>query len=622
MCGIVGARHDWLLARGLDPAAAMRSATATLQWRGPDGLGVVSAGPWWLGCARLAITQPRSHQPVVRRTGRFVGVLNGAVTNARALWATLLPRAERRVAPPNDAWLPLLAVARDALGSLRELRGHHAYAVVDTTTGNLVFGQDRYGEKPLLCVVDRLAGRPQLVAFASMRAAFAPFGLPPTAEPRRLAELFRFGWAPIRSVRCSARLRIEPMPRRGEPLQTPANGDDWWQAATAPASPVPAAQPASSLREVLRDSVVRCLDTSRGTGLALSGGLDSSCLAATLGELGQRVPAYQLRCVGSPPHERQAATAVAMRHDLPLRPIDVGPELADELAVLTALAGQPLGDPSILALFAIARAAAADGVRVLLGGEGADELLLGYRRYRALHRLPHLGWLGRRAPQWSMGYPARWLRAASAPDPVGALLAVTPPAFGAAVLAEPLHHRRCWRDAGLGDWPATAGPTPHRPDLALAARDFDLRHYLRADLLAKADIGSLAAGVEMRLPYLEGDVARFGLGLSALGKRPLRDAFAAELPAEVLRLGKRGLSLPLDAWFRGELPWLDLLAEERTRCRPHLRPGGVSAAVDRHRRRQADLGHGLYLLVAVELFLRTLEGGIRTGQRSETGPGA
>ncbi|MBL8738183.1 MAG: hypothetical protein JNL12_17250 [Planctomycetes bacterium] len=622
MCGIVGARHDWLLARGLDPAAAMRAATATLQWRGPDGLGVVSAGPWWLGCARLAITQPRSHQPVVRRTGRFVGVLNGAVTNARALWATLLPRAERRAAPPNDAWLPLLAVARDALGSLRELRGHHAYAVVDTATGNLVFGQDRYGEKPLLCVVDRLAGRPQLVAFASMRAAMAPFGLPPTVEPRRLAELFRFGWAPIRSVRCSARLRIEPMPRRGEPLQTPANGDDWWQAATAPSSPVLPAPPAPSLREALRDSVARCLDTSRGTGLALSGGLDSSCLAATLGELGQRVPAYQLRCVGSPPHERQAATAVAMRHDLPLRPIDVGPELADELVVLTALAGQPLGDPSILALYAIARAAAADGVRVLLGGEGADELLLGYRRYRALHRLPHLGWLGRRASQWSMGYPARWLRAASAQDPVGALLAVTPPAFGAAVLAEPLHHRRCWRDAGLGDWPATAGPTPHRPDLALAARDFDLRHYLRADLLAKADIGSLAAGVEMRLPYLEGDVARFGLGLSALGKRPLRDAFTAELPPEVLHLGKRGLSLPLDAWFRGDLPWLDLLAEERTRCRPHLRPGGVSAAVDRHRRRQADLGHGLYLLVAIELFLRTLERGIPTGQRSETGPGA
>lgn len=622
MCGIVGARHDWLLARGLDPAAAMRDAVATLQWRGPDGLGVVPAGPWWLGCARLAITQPRSHQPVVRRSGRFQGVLNGAITNARALWATLLPRAERRQAPPNDAWLPLLAVARDTPGLLRELRGHHAYAVVDTATGTLVFGQDRYGEKPLLCVVDRLDGRPQLVAFASMRAAFAPFGLPPAVEPRRLAELFRFGWAPIRSVRCSSRLRIEPLPRRGEPLQTTTSGDDWWQRATAAPPPAPSTPPAPDLRTALRDSVARCLDTSRAAGLALSGGLDSSCLAAALGELGQRVPAYQLRCVGSPPHERRAATAVAMRHDLPLRTIDVGPELADELAVLTALAGQPLGDPSVLALFAIARAAAADGVRVLLGGEGADELLLGYRRYRALHRLPRLGWLGSRTPRWSMGYPARWLRAASAPDPVGALLAVTPPAFGATVLVDDLHHRRCWRDAGLGDWPATKVPTPHRPDLALAARDFDLRHYLRADLLAKADIGSLAAGVEMRLPYLEGDVARFGLGLDALGKRPLRDAFAAELPPEVLHLGKRGLSLPLDAWFRGELPWLDLLAEERTRCRPHLRQGGVAAAVDRHRRRQADLGHGLYLLVAVELFLRTLERGIRDGRRSETGPGA
>ena len=137
MCGIVGARNDWLVARGREPAAALREALAALAWRGPDGEGLAAAGPWWLGCARLAITQAHSRQPVVRRGGRFVGVLNGAITNARELWARWLPGAERRPAPPNDAWLPLLAVERGDASRLRNLRGHHAYAVVDTRSGAL-----------------------------------------------------------------------------------------------------------------------------------------------------------------------------------------------------------------------------------------------------------------------------------------------------------------------------------------------------------------------------------------------------------------------------------------------------------------------------------------------------
>ena len=615
MCGIVGARHDWLRANGREPAAAMHAAVAALAWRGPDGEGVERAGPWWLGCARLAIGPARSRQPVVRRGGRFVGVLNGAISNARSLWAQQLPGVERRATLPNDAWLPLLAVAADDDTTLAQLRGHHAYAVVDAHTGTLWFGQDRFGEKPLWCLVDRLAGRPQLVAFASTLGALHELGMPTSTSPRRLAELFRFGWAPLRSERFTARRRCEPVPRRGEPLRTTAAGPCWWQAARGPvarspaspaqdSSPPPSPGPAPrSLRTELLASVARSVDTGVPVGLSLSGGLDSSCLALALHELGRSVPAYQLRAAGTSPAERTAATAVALRAGLPLRPVDVDMRLADELPLLTAYAGQPLGDPSVLALFAVARAAAADGVRVLLGGEGADESLLGYRRYRALSRLPRLPWLRRIAPRWSMRYPARWLRAAAADDPVTALLAVTPPAFAELVLAPGLARRGCWFDRRLHDEP----PPPRGPALALDARRFDVAHYLRADLLPKADIACMAAGVEGRSPFLDGDLAPFGATLQALGKAPLRAAFAAELPPEVLALPKRGFALPLDRWFRGELPWLDLLAEPRTRQRPHLCRDGIARAVALHRRGRADLGHGLYLLVAVELFLRSQE---------------
>lgn len=618
MCGITGARHDWLLAQGLEPAQSMTAAVAALAWRGPDGQAIERAGAWWLGCARLAITQPHSRQPVVRRGGRFVGVMNGAITNARELWARLLPGAERRRAPPNDAWLPLLAVEQADAHALGGMRGHHAYAVADTQTGELVFGRDRHGEKPFFCFIERIGGAPALVAFASTPVALHRLGVPRAVSLSRLGDWFRFGWSPESEQRFTSRRQLQAAPRGGAYATCPA-GARWnrtWfppQSIERPAVPLPHA-PVGELRRNLIASVQRCTDTSVPTALALSGGLDSSCLAIALAAADRRVPAYQLRVDGSVSHERDAATAVAARARLVLHHVDIDTSALDALPVLTACAGQPLGDPSILAVHAVARVAAADGVRVLLGGEGADELFLGYRRYRALRYLPRARWLRPFAPQWSMRYPARLSRALTADDPIAALLAVTPPAFGDTVLAPELARRRCWNDS------SRANPAPG--SLLHRAQQRDLTGYLPCDLLPKVDIACMAAGVEARAPYLEADFGAFAEALGTLGKRPLRDAFAAELPPEVLRLSKTGFALPLDRWFRGELPWLDLLAEPRTQQRAHLRPGGVARVVDLHRSGRVDLGHGLYLLVAAELFLRTQEGGgdeipasVPTGQR-------
>ena len=602
MCGIVGARHDWLLRNGLDPATAMRDAVAALAWRGPDGQHVVRIGDWWLGCARLAITQPRSVQPVVRRGGRYAGVLNGAITNARELWEKLLPGAGRRAAPPNDAWLPLLAVARGERHLLEQLRGHHAYAVVDASTGELILGQDRYGEKPLLQLVDRAVELRSPVAFGSTVPALQalgapPLGAPPPAVRARTGEWFESGFAAELPYPPAEHVRLTEVPR-----------DVTVRVGTAPAAP-------AALRSALCAAVARCADASVPIGLLLSGGVDSSCLAAGLREAGRRAPAYQFHAEGTSLAERAVARAVAAHCGLALREVDAGPEVLAALPELTRCAGLPLGDPSVLAVHAVARAAAAEGVRILLGGEGADELFLGYRRYRALAHLPRLPLPRGLLPQWSMRYFARWLRATAAADPARALLAVVPPAFAREVLDE--RHRAA--DSRHGDPANRAARTPR---LVEQARLADLGGYLRFDLLPKVDVATMAAGIESRCPFLEANLAAPAVR-AELGKQSLRAAFANDLPAAVFRQPKRGFALPLDRWFRGELPWLDLLAEPKTAQRDHLRPGGVAAVVDRHRRGRADLGHGLYLLVAFELFLRAAEGGrFCTQERTDARPGA
>ncbi|MBL8723142.1 MAG: hypothetical protein JNK49_03810, partial [Planctomycetes bacterium] len=400
MCGIAGARAEWLAELGREPGRALAAALGTLAWRGPDGSGVVAAGGWWLGCARLAIGPRRSRQPLVLRGGRFAGVLNGAITNARELWPRWRPRLAAIAAPralPNDAWLPLLAVAAGDRAALGQLRGHHAYAVVDAARDQLVFGQDRFGEKPLWCLVQKRGRRWQLVAFASTPAALVALGGAPLQLERGLPELLRTGFADWLPQRVRRGLWLLPAPGRGAPFVADATGYRTpWLGNLPPTPAAPAATAArpcdqepdhAPLRRRAIAAVARCIDTASPVGLSLSGGLDSSCLAATLGALQRAVPAFQFCATGSDPAERAVARAVATAAGLPFVPVDGGPEVLDALPALTRAAGMPLGDPSVCAVHATARAAAAQGVRVLLSGEGADECFLGYRRYRALAHL-------------------------------------------------------------------------------------------------------------------------------------------------------------------------------------------------------------------------------------------
>ncbi|MGE3171310.1 MAG: asparagine synthetase B [Planctomycetota bacterium] len=585
----------------------MRSALAALRWRGPDGAGSVRCGDFVLGCARLAITERRSRQPLLRRGGRFAAVLNGAVTDARAQWRELRPRLLRRPSLPNDTWLPLLWCEAGRPERLGDFAGHRAVAVVDAVEDRLWLAQDPAGEKPLLVAL--VGGAP--VAFASTAPALRALGVDAVVDDAGLARLFWSGAAGPPVGRPAGPRVVAALPR----VHTAAGSGQ-------PPVPVPArAAPEAAppvLATALAAAVARCADAGadQPVGLALSGGIDSSCIAVELAGRrdGSAPTAWQFRAAGADRGERDLAAAVAAHLGLALRPVEGGPEVLDALPLLTRCAGLPLGDPSVLAVHALARKAAGAGVRVLLSGEGADEALLGYARHRALRRLPRwrLPAPPRTAADWSMGRVARSLRALAAADPYLELLAVTPPAFRREVLTAEIA-----APGSTGPW----GPWPGRPRGPAAERlqhaaavDRDL--YLRWDLLPKLDVATMAAAVEGRCPFLDGEVQRACAALSPLqrlGKRPLRAAYRDRLPAAVFAQPKRGFALPLDRWFRGDLPWLDLLRSARTRARPHLRPGGLDRAIDRHRRGAADLGHALYLVVAFELYLQSLEESVPCG---------
>lgn len=581
MCGILGVRRSWQPDRGV-----VDRALEALAWRGPDGRALQTVGGWYLGVARLAITDPDSDQPIrCDSTGRVV-VFNGAVTSAAREWG----EADGENATRNDAELALQRLRLGGPAALTATCGPYAFAVLEPETDVLWLARDPEGEKPLF-VVTRAA---QVVAFASSVAALRRLGLDVRLDADNAARFLRFGFALSPGLQREGYALHADL--RGAHVAGPATGLRPVEAAT----PAPEARSSSGFEQRVEDAVERCATAEVPVGLCLSGGVDSSCMAAALRRRGRRLPAYQFCAVGAPQEERERARSVADATGMTLRPVEAGPEILDALVHLTRCTGLPQGDPSVFATHALARVARADGVRVLLSGEGADDLWLGYRRQRAAAHLPARGWSSLPAPALANGTLSRLWRAIASPSPYDSLMQVTPPGFTRAVLER-------------GALPPGTLPGTGATATALArARHVDRAFYLRHDLLPKSDTALMAAGVEGRCPYLDPEcLASVETNTSdaraILGKRALKRAFARDLPAGILERRKLGFGIPMDRWMRDSDVLADLLVDGRTLSRPHLRATGVRAMLDRHRAGKLRVGHALYLVAAYEVYLRYLE---------------
>ncbi len=606
MCGILGVRKSWI-----KNSAPVHQAMRAMAWRGVDGSCLVERGDWYLGVARLSITDPTQGQPLASADGKKLILFNGTATNASAEWQRYGSQARTR----NDAELALLRMQTQGIEALTSTSGHYALAVVDPEQDLVWLARDPEGEKPLF-VVHR---RGQLLAFASCVSSLRCLGLNVGLSPNAMGQFLRHGFH--QGAELSAGEYDFMADLGGDDL----SGDDLgsndlgsfglgsimeFAAGKKPrfipgTAPLLGQQTADQKPMQLKDRVIeatqRCATADVPVALCLSGGLDSSVLAAALAHAGRKLPAYQFCAHGQDQSERQLALAVATHTGMALRPVDAGPEILQALPGLTAAWGLPLGDPSILAVHRLAQQVAKDGNKVLLSGEGADELWLGYDRHRAVGLLPRrgLGWLpsNKRMGDLGMGRRQRFWRALKAADPYASLLTVSPPDFLRHVLAE---------------LPAeTELPVMTGSSSLQRARQLDRRHYLRQDLLPKLDVALLAAGVEGRCPYLDPLVLQSAEAQQQdprkiLGKRHLRASFASDLPSAVLRQRKRGFGIPLDRWLREDDYLADILRDQQTLQRSLWRASGIADMLDAHRSGRWQLGHPLYLVSALELYLRQL----------------
>ena len=399
MCGICGGLHR-------DPAATLEEATIlrmcdAIAHRGPDDAGIYRAPGVALGSRRLAILDrsPRGHMPMSTPDGRFHVVYNGEVYNAPTLRRELEGQG-CRFESHSDTEVVLQLYARHGPAMLERLNGMFAIAIWDARERTCFLARDRLGVKPLFYALDG-----ESLLFASEPKALFAAGVPPQAEPRALPELLAFRYVagertPFRGVR-----RLLPghylLWRDGR-----ARTVRWWSLAVAasairagiqamPEAPVP------WFRATFDDAVDSHRLSDVPIGVLLSGGLDSGSVAAALAaRAGQGVSAFTVTFDEPGYDEGPLARQVAERWGLDLHTLTVPRgEMLERLLEASWLGDEPLAHGNEVHLRAIA-GLARPLVTVLLSGEGADETLGGYVRYRPLR---HPGLLGMLAAPGTAG---------------------------------------------------------------------------------------------------------------------------------------------------------------------------------------------------------------------------
>jgi asparagine synthase (glutamine-hydrolysing) len=607
MCGICGIAST----RGAVDPSRLAAMSATLVQRGPDSDGAYLDGPIGLAARRLAIIDlATGDQPISNEDGRITVVQNGELYNYRELRHEL-ERAGHRFSTSGDTEVLVHLYEEHGDGFADQLRGMFAIALWDSDKGRLVLARDRYGIKPLyyreadgeLAFASELRAFPRgeidldaLDAFLAFNSVPGPLTI--FREVRKLQPGHVLTWQDGRSE----------LLRYARPAPVPADGvrnDE-------------EAELVEELRARLRDSVRAHLVSDVPVGVLLSGGVDSSVLAALAAEeLSEPLRTFSIGFEERTFDELGDARLVAERYGTDHHELVLRPDAALLLPALADAFDEPFADSSALPTYLVSQLAAGE-VKVALSGEGGDELFGGYYTYAADLLAERAGWTAKflrpvveRLPsssaRASFDYKAkRFVRAAHLP---------------------PLERHHGWKEIfspdarmeltgrrdGLDPVDLLRDRFEETGEAELLARlqDVDLGTYLVDDLLVKTDRASMAHSLEARVPFLDPMVTNFALALPSrhkvrgLRKKVLlRKAAAPLVPDELMRRRKRGFSIPAAAWLRGELePFArETLSPDRLRRQGFFRPEVVTGLIDDHVAGREDLSRQLWGLLAFTLW--------------------
>ncbi len=590
-------------------------------WQSPDGRVI-------LGHRRLSIVDVSSagHQPMSNEDGTVWITFNGEIYNHAEIRSSRRLDDRHRFRSRTDTEVIVHLYEEDQLGLLDTIDGMFAIGLWDAARERLVLMRDRMGKKPIYYTVaggrllfaseiKALLEHPEVARRLDLGALNQYLTFSNVPEPLTMFEGIRKLPA-AHSLVCDRNSSIT-IQRYWSPLDGPE-----WPASVDPREAV------ERVRGLVKEAVRKRLMADVPVGAFLSGGLDSSTNVALMSQLvSTPLQTFTAEFTGFGPGEnfhdvpyaREVASRFGCRHTEV--PVTAG-EAMGYLAEMVRQQDEPLGDPACLPMHFLSRAAHRAGVKVVLVGEGSDEVFCGYPdfpallaafngRWTLLRKLPRLLRRAVKAGAELLGAPGGRvdvLRRAAEDEPLY---------LGLDVVFFDWEKARLYTPAGRRAMPRSAAETvsayyreilARRPgaDFAQQMSYVELRNRLPELLLMRVDKFSMADSLEARAPFLDHALAAYALSLpagtkmqGARTKAVLKDAAQEWLPREVVERPKQGFRVPLPAWLRGELaPWAeDILRRSPLRELGILDFDYVLELWRRHRDGVADHSFDLWCLI-------------------------
>lgn len=618
MCGIAGILNfDRREPVDRNLVAAITRAVAH---RGPDAEGIWVEGPIGLGHRRLSIIDlsAAAEQPMVSDDGQVRIIYNGEIYNFQALRRTLEAQGYQ-FRTTSDTEVILQAYRRYGTDFVKHLRGMFALAIWDARQRLLLLVRDRIGIKPLYYRVAR-----GYIAFASeLKALLVDPRAPREVDPAALSDFLHLLSIPdphsiltgVRKLEAGHMLVVQ---------EGRVQDREYWDIPLHAASrSLSMADACAEFDERFASAVRSHLVADVPVGAFLSGGVDLSAVVSFLGSgASSAIRTYSIVFRGDDVFdEGPYARLVAERYGTTHREIDLGAEAGDFLPAMAWHCDEPFAVSSALGIYFLAKAARDDGVKVVLTGDGGDEVFAGYTwkhtdfrnvpvpNSKGLHRLlARAGAMGQRlAPELRL-----WRVMAR----------------GTGCAERYIDSFACFRDIDLVElvepnlWPRlqrewsgniTArhyGSAAGQPQLTRKLYT-DMKSVLISEMLTKVDRLTMAAGVEARVPFLDHELVEWAFSLpgelkikDGQGKLLVKRALEQRLPAEILYRPKAGFNLPLGRWLRTGLREMvgDLLSPAAVARRGYFRPQVVTNMVNRHMKGGDDIGNRLFVLLMLELW--------------------
>jgi asparagine synthase (glutamine-hydrolysing) len=628
MCGITGCYQQ------TDGQKLVDIMTDRIAHRGPDAAGIWSHQSdrvaIHLGHRRLSIIDlsEAANQPMSK--DGLTLVYNGELYNFKELRADLKARGVR-FTTESDTEVVLEAWRAWGPEGLRRFRGMVAFALADETTGDLVLARDPLGIKPLYYLP-----RGEGLVFASeLKALTAAVGAELRIEPGAMVASMLYYWVPDQQCAIEGVRKLPPGSWGRIGPYGSFTVQHYWRIAEVANEAADAS--AADIGQVIKESVTAHLVSDVPVSSFLSGGLDSSIVTVLAHQAGQGIDAYTItfrpedQRLEAMPDDAIYARKVASQFGVDLHEIEIAPDIVDLLPRMVDVLDEPIGDPAAINTLLMCEAARERGVKVILSGMGADELFGGYRKHlacimagrygripagaragvrSAVERIPvSAGGRGLRYARWAKRFltfadlpeEPRFRRSYTLYDPDD-LAALVSPDLADHVDQVIDQHSHIYNDNSLPD-------EVNRMCLA------DIRLFLAGLNLAYTDRASMAASIEVRVPFVDPIVAQAAFTIPGRdkirgrqGKVALKRAAESWLPREIVYRPKASFSVPLRAWVRNDLQEVinDTLVRGELVGSGIIRAGALQRLIQDEKDGREDYAKQIWQLLTLELWYRNM----------------